>query len=207
MILYSYEYTIIGHMPRHLFFFLKYRRVFRFFRIFFMRHYGSKNFKLLLLSQIGFDFFSNFSWISFQWASLFGYLKYWVYGFSRFIKLFLTISAELMKSKFVRRPSVVPLWHRWSLDLLQRFLSNFSCCFPWTISPDVFGILKKKTFLDFLRIFFVFVNMGPYGSRNRRRKFSNLFFLNSLPNCPYKTTFGIFEILKIEILTIFPPFP
>ncbi len=28
-------------------------------------------------------------------------------------------------------------------------------------------------------------------------------FLNVLPNGPHKTTFGIFEILKIEILTIF----
>ncbi len=32
-------------------------------------------------------------------------------------------------------------------------------------------------------------------------------FLNFLPNGPYKTTFGIFEILKIEILTIFFRFP
>ncbi len=28
-------------------------------------------------------------------------------------------------------------------------------------------------------------------------------FLNFLPNDPHRTTFGIFEILKIEILTIF----
>ncbi len=28
-------------------------------------------------------------------------------------------------------------------------------------------------------------------------------FLNYLPNGPHKMTFGIFEILKIEILTIF----
>ncbi len=25
---------------------------------------------------------------------------------------------------------------------------------------------KKRCFFDFLRIFFVFVNMGPYGSKN-----------------------------------------
>ncbi len=30
--------------------------------------------------------------------------------------------------------------------------------------------------------------------------------LNFLPNDPHKTTFGIFEILKIGILTIFIPF-
>ncbi len=28
-------------------------------------------------------------------------------------------------------------------------------------------------------------------------------FLNFLPNGPHKTTYGIFEILKIEILTFF----
>ncbi len=31
-------------------------------------------------------------------------------------------------------------------------------------------------------------------------------FLNFLPNGPHKTTFGIFEILKIEILMIFLSF-
>ncbi len=55
--------------------------------------------------------------------------------------------------------------------------------------------------------FFVFVNMG-------RENFKTLLllqiavesfqtFLNFLLNGPHKTTFGIFEILKIEILTIF----
>ncbi len=76
------------------------------------------------------------------------------------------MSAELMKSKFVRRPSVVRLWHRLSLKLLHGFLSNFDCGFPWAICPDVIFIFEKKNFLNFLRIFFVFVNMGPYGSQN-----------------------------------------
>ncbi len=71
---------------------------------------------------------------------------------------------EIRPSSVVRRPSV-RLWHRLSLKLLYGFLSNFSCGLPWAICPDVFFILKKKTFLNFLRIFFVFVNMGPYGSK------------------------------------------
>ncbi len=58
----------------------------------------------------------------------------------------------------VVRPSAVRLWHRLSLNLLHGFLSNFGSCFPWAICPDVFYFLKTK--LDFLRIFFVFVNIG-----------------------------------------------
>ncbi len=78
------------------------------------------------------------------------------------------MSAELMKSKFVRRPSsvipspVVRLWHRLSLKLLDGLLSNFCCGFPWAICPDVFLIFEKK---KFFRNFSVFVNMGPYGSQ------------------------------------------
>ncbi len=60
----------------------------------------------------------------------------------------------------VVRPSVV----RFSLNLAHGFLSNFGCCVLWAIRPDVFFIFVKKFFFDFLRIFFVFVNMGPYGS-------------------------------------------
>ncbi len=71
-----------------------------------------------------------------------------------------------MKSKFVRRPSSVRLWHRLSLKLLHGFLSNFSCGFPGAIGPDVFFIFEKKKKLNLLRIFFVFVNMAPYGSEN-----------------------------------------
>ncbi len=40
-----------------------------------------------------------------------------------------------MKSQFVR-PSV-RLWYRLALKLLHGLLSNFSCCFPWAICPDV----------------------------------------------------------------------
>ena len=64
---------------------------------------------------------------------------------------------------------------------------------------------------DFFRIFFVFVYMGPYGSENLKTLLQlatpqpNVFklLLNFLPNGPHTTTFGIFEIMKIEILTLF----
>ncbi len=151
---------------------------------------------------------------------------------------------------------------------MHGFLSNFSCGFPWAICPDVYFIFEKKTFSDFLRIFFVFVNMGPYGSENFKmllllqiadksfqtfpefssqwssqnhvwdfwnfenwnfnkfysfsltwdpmgakisKRYSSYksqpkvfkLFLKFLPNGPHKSMFGIFEILKIEILTNF----
>ena len=116
------------------------------------------------------------------------------------------MSAELMKSKFVGRPSG-RLWHRLSLNLLHAFLSNFSCCFPWAICPDIFLILKKK-WGDFLRIFFfVFVNMKPYLSKiqnatptNRSWKFQA--FTEFSSQWSWQSTFAIFKILKIEILTI-----
>ena len=59
-------------------------------------------------------------------------------------------------------------------------------------------------FYYFLQIFFVFINMGPYGSEN----FKTLLllqiaaeiqlYLNFLPNGPHKSMFGIFEILSFR---------
>ena len=84
-----------------------------------------------------------------------------------FFYLCLTMSAQLMKSKFVHRPSIVrPSVCQLSLNLMHGLLSNFSCGFPWAIRSDFFWIFEKKFFFDFLRIFFVFVNMGPNGSEN-----------------------------------------
>ena len=57
--------------------------------------------------------------------------------------LCLAMSAELMKLKFVRRPSV-GLWHRFSLNFMHEFLSNFSCGFPGAICPEEFLIFEKK---------------------------------------------------------------
>ncbi len=53
--------------------------------------------------------------------------------------------------------------------------------------------------------------MGPYGSEYFKTllllqiaaESFQTFFLNFLPIGPHKTAFGIFEILKIEILTNF----
>ncbi len=66
----------------------------------------------------------------------------------------------------------------------------------------------EKKYL-FLRIFF-FVNKGPYWAKISKRYSSyklqlNDFklFLTFVPNGPHKTTFGMFDILKIEILTNF----
>ena len=70
-----------------------------------------------------------------------------------------------------------------------------------------FEFLKKNYFfLDFLRIF-LFVNIEPHGGENFSSYKSQLkafkLFLNFLPNGSHKTAFGIFEIMKIEILTFF----
>ncbi len=72
---------------------------------------------------------------------------------------------KIRPSSVVCRPSD-RLWHQLSLNFMHGFLSNFSCGFPWAICPDIFFIFEKKNFLNFLQIFFVFVNMGPYGSEN-----------------------------------------
>ena len=79
---------------------------------------------------------------------------------------------------------------------------------PKPYAPTFCEVLKKKFFFDFLRILFVFVNMGAQVSKryssykSQPKAFKR--FLNFLPNGPHKTTFAIFEILlKIKILTIF----
>ncbi len=72
------------------------------------------------------------------------------------------MSAELMKSKFVRRPSStrpsVRLWHQLSLTLLHGFLSNFSCGFPCSICPGGFFF-----FFCFVFFFFIFENRMTSG--------------------------------------------
>ncbi len=89
-----------------------------------------------------------------------------------------------------------------SQNLLDRFLSNFSCCLRWPIRPDVFWIFEKKNAFPIL--FFVFVNMGPYGSKQIKRCSSlksllNIFkpFLNFLLNGPHKST--VLDFLKLWV--------
>ena len=125
-----------------------------------------------------------------------------------------TIDTQLFSSAWLCQQSswnqnlsiVRPFVSQLSLNLIHRFLSNFGCCFPWAIRSDAFWIFEKKKF-HFLWIFFVFVNMAAqisksYSSYKSQPKAFKLFW-NFLPNGPYKTTFGIFEVLKIEILTHF----
>ncbi len=83
--------------------------------------------------------------------------------------VFLTISAELMKSraheiKFVCPSSInLSFVSQLSLNPLCRFLSNFSCCFPWTITTPIpfLNFPKNLFFSDFSRFFFsTFINVG-----------------------------------------------
>ncbi len=82
---------------------------------------------------------------------------------------------------------------------------------PGSYARMFFELFEKKIFdFFFLRIFFVFVKMGPYGSENFKMLLllqmapeSFQLFLNFLPNGLHKTTFGIFEILNLWFLTFF----
>ena len=124
------------------------------------------------------------------------------------------MSAERMKSKFVRRlssvvcrpSSVRPSMSQLSLNLLQWFLSNFGCCFSWAIRSEVYWMFEKNCFT----IFFVYVNMGPNGRDNFKTLLLLQIAAKSFETCsefsrngPHKTTSGIFEILSFQFLTIF----
>ncbi len=81
------------------------------------------------------------------------------------------MSAELMKSKFVRRPSVRPSVCpsvRPSVCGIDYLLSYCMDCFQISVvaSPGAYAQEKNFFFFDFLGIFFVFFKMGPYGSQN-----------------------------------------
>ena len=82
---------------------------------------------------------------------------------------------------------------------------------PGSYARAYFECLKKKWIL--LRIFFLFVNMGPYGRKNFKTLLllqiaveSFQLLLEFLPKGPHKTVFRIFEILKIKSLTNFVRF-
>ncbi len=106
------------------------------------------------------------------------------------------MSAEPMKSKFVRRTSSVGLWHQLSLNLLHGILSNFGCCFPWAIPPDVFWIFEKKNAFSNCQGFFVVsLTWTPVGAKTSKRYPSlklllNPFklLLNFLLSGPHKST-------------------
>ncbi len=82
------------------------------------------------------------------------------------------MSAELMKSQFVRRlSSVRPSVSQLSLNLMHGFLSNFSCSFPWAINSDVFLIFEKTFFffLIFYEYFSFSLTWDPMGAKISKR--------------------------------------
>ena len=160
--------------------------------------------------------------IFFLWASTLLYImmRHWCHGWDAFLAWLCqqsswnrNLSVVCRPSSVIGRPSVRPSVSQLSLNLIMHaFLSKFGFCFPWSIRSDVFLIFEKKMvfFFYFIQIFIVFVNMGPYGSPDFKTLLllqiaaeSFQTFLNFLPNGPHENTFGIFEILIIEILTIF----
>ncbi len=136
-----------------------------------------------------------------NWYLLTDYLSNWDHSLI-FSSAWLCQQSSWNRNSFgVRRPSV-RLWHRLPLNLLHGFLSNFSSGFPWAICPD-------EIFRNFYEYITFLLTWDPRGATISKRysykwqpKVFKL-FLNFLPNDPHKTTFGIFEILKIEILTNF----
>ena len=72
------------------------------------------------------------------------------------------MSAEFMKSKFVCSPSVLQLF----LNLMHSFLSNLVVASFGPYAEVYLFIYLFIFFWILLRIFFVFVNMGLYGSDN-----------------------------------------
>ncbi len=108
------------------------------------------------------------------------------------------MSAELMKSKFVRRPSVC------GIDYLSTLCTDFFqilvVASPGPYAQTFFSFLKKLKISIFYEYFSFSLTWDPtgakiskrYSSYNSQPKVFKL-FLNFLPNSPHKTTFGIFE--------------
>ncbi len=95
---------------------------------------------------------------------------------------------EICPSSVLCRPFVSQLY----LNLMRGFLSNLSFYLPWAIRSP-FDFLKNK-----FRFFFRFKTLIRL-----QITVDGLKLLNFLQQDPPKNTFGIFEILKIEIIMIF----
>ena len=115
-----------------------------------------------------------------------------------------------MKSKFVRRlSSVRPSSVRVAIisEPNARISFKFHLWLPLDYSQNQ---LFYFIFLFFFYEYFSFLlTWDPKGGKIAKRYTSDKsqpkafkLFLNFLSNCPHKTTLGIFEILKIEILMI-----
>ncbi len=112
------------------------------------------------------------------------------------------MSAELIKSKFVGRPSV-NLWHRLSMNLMRGFLSNLAVASPGPYPRTFFNLGGGGIFCLFVCLFceyfsfsLTWVLMGAkiskrYSSYKSPPKIFKL-CPNFLPNSPHKTTFGAF---------------
>ena len=118
----------------------------------------------------------------------------------RIHELCLTMSAELMKSKFIRRPSVCGINYLWTccMDSFKILAS------AGTYARPFFFFNFEKHWGDFLRIFFIFVSIEPYMGAKTLKRYSslkslaNLFklFLNFLLSGPYKST--LFEFWNLD---------
>ena len=124
------------------------------------------------------------------------------------------MSADLMKWKFGRRPSVVRPSFVCGIDYLWSYCMDFFQIL--VLAPSVPYLFFNFSF--FFLIFFVFVNMGPYGRGNFKNAtpISNHFWIFSNFFCIFflvvliKILFSIFEMLSFQFLTNFwnsPLFP
>ncbi len=108
-----------------------------------------------------------------------------------------SLRQHIKKSKLVRclsvvRPSVALIISEHNLNVYG-FLSNFSCCCPWTIWPDVFFlILKKKKKSKFFQVFFSVFYCVEFSSEwpqtLLRLQVAAELLLNFFLNDPHKTT-------------------
>ena len=112
------------------------------------------------------------------------YFPYWLFTSKRSLYMRFLWNRNL---SVVLRPSVSQL----SLKLMNGFLSDFGCCFPWAIPSDVFWIKKNWIFYEYFLFALIWdpmrtKNQNATPPTNRSRNFSNVFW-----------------ILKNEVLTNF----
>ncbi len=137
---------------------------------------------------------------------------YNMYTVPRIVLVCLTMSKELMKSKFVRRPSGcgIDYLRTCRMDFCQ--ILFFACPGPYFRTVFLFVSLfflmfvKKKAFSDCLRYF---VNMGPYGSKDVKTlllpqiTFESSEFSSQMPARNYCFEFWNFEFLILTIFLIY----
>ncbi len=124
------------------------------------------------------------------------------------------MSAELMKSKFVRRPSVRHPSSVCGIDYLWSYCMDFFqilvVASPGPYAQTLFSFLKKKHFLILYEYFSFLLTWDPMGVKISKRYSSYKsqpkvlkLVLNFPPNGPNKILLGIFDILSFWFLMIF----